>query len=159
MTQRRWVGPGALAFLAIWLLLLTAGRSRFFRDPGTFWHTTTGEQILANGFIRSDPYTFTFGGTWWVPFQWLGEVAMALAHRAGGFDTQLLGAVTLLAAVFGWLAARLLRTGVRPLIASLVVALAVAAAALHFHVRPHLFTIAGLAVTAAWLADCEAGRC
>src|SRR5262245_6421769 len=81
MTLPRWLGPGALAFLAIWLALMVVGRSGMLRDPGTFWHTTTGEIILKEGFIRYDPYTFSFSGSWWVPFQWLGEVGMALAHR------------------------------------------------------------------------------
>jgi len=72
MTLPRWLGPGALAFVIVWVLLLAAGRSAFFKDPGTFWHTTTGELVLKDGFIRSDPYTFTFAGTWWVPYQWLG---------------------------------------------------------------------------------------
>src|SRR5436305_14367111 len=158
MKLPRWVGPGALAFLGLWLLLLAAGRSSFLRDPGTFWHTTTGELILHDGFIRADPYTFTFAGTWWVPYQWLGEVGMALAHRAGGFDAQLLGAVTIIAAVFAWLTVRMLRTGLNPVLGCALVALALAASSSHFHVRPHLLTVAGLAVTAAWLADCAAGR-
>ncbi|HJZ59121.1 MAG TPA: hypothetical protein VKE74_29520 [Gemmataceae bacterium] len=158
MTLPRWLGPGAIAFLVLWVLLLTAGRSSFFRDPGTFWHTTTGELILSDGFIRTDPYTFTFGGTWWVPYQWLGEVAMALAHRAGGFDTQLLGAVTILAAVFAWLTTRFLRTGLHPIAVGTVVALGLAAAASHFHVRPHLFTILCMTVTAVALADADLGR-
>ena len=138
----RWLAPGAVAFVVVWLLLLAAGPSAFFSDPGTFWHTTTGELILKDGFIRADPYTFTFAGTWWVPYQWLGEVGMALAHRVGGFDTQLLGAVTIIAAVFAWLAARLLRTGLNPVLAGGVIALSLAAAGSHFHVRPHLFTLA-----------------
>jgi hypothetical protein len=139
-------------------MLLTAGRSSFFHDPGTFWHTTTGELILSDGFIRTDPYTFTFGGTWWVPYQWLGEVAMSLAHRVGGFDTQLLGAVTILAGTFAWLTVRVLRTGLHPIASGSVVALGLAAAASHFHVRPHLFTILCMAVTAGLLADVETGR-
>src|SRR5262245_29818013 len=85
MTLPRWIGPGAVAFIMIWLVLLAGGRTGMMRDPGTFWHTTTGEIILKDGFIRYDPYTFTFAGTWWVPYQWLGEVSMALAHRTGGF--------------------------------------------------------------------------
>src|SRR5687768_17075087 len=128
MRLPRWLGPGAVAFLLVWLVLLGAGRTAFFRDPGTFWHTTTGELVLKDGFVRADPYTFTFAGQWWVPYQWLGEVGMALAHRAGGFDTQLLGAVTLLAAVFAWLAVRLLRTGLHPIFVGGAVALALAAA-------------------------------
>ncbi|MDB5313972.1 MAG: hypothetical protein JWO38_8174 [Gemmataceae bacterium] len=158
MTSARWIGSGAVAFLVLWLLFLAGGQSSFFRDPGTFWHVATGERILADGFIRTDPYTFTFGGTWWVPYQWLGEVAMALAHRAGGFDTLLLGAVTLVAGVFAWLAVRLLRTGLHPVAVGAVVFFALAASSSHFHVRPHLFTIACMAVTAAVLMDIDAGR-
>src|SRR5205807_198735 len=105
-----------------------------------------------------EPYTFTFPGTWWVPYQWLGEVAMALVHRASGFDGLLLGAVTILAAVFAWLTVRLLRTGLHPIAVGAVVLLALAASAAHFHVRPHLFTIAGMAITLALLADIDAGR-
>lgn len=155
MTLPRWIGPGAVAFLVIWLALLLGGRAGMMRDPGTFWHTTTGEHLLHDGFFRSDPYTFTFGGSWWVPHQWLGEVGMALAHRVGGFDTQLLAAVTLLAAVFAWLAVRLVRTGLHPVAVGAVVGLALAAAGSHFLVRPHLFTIAALALTAGLLTDAD----
>jgi hypothetical protein len=158
MKLPRGIGPGAIAFLALWVLLLAGGRSNFLRDPGTFWHVATGERILADGFIRTEPYTFTFGGTWWVPYQWLGEVTMALAHRAGGFDTLLLGAVTLIAATFAGLAVRLLRTGLQPVVVGAIVAFALAASAAHFHVRPHLFTIAGMAATMAMLVDVESGR-
>ena len=88
-TLPRWIGAGAVAFLAIWLLLLAGGGSGFLRDPGTFWHTTTGELILHDGFIRYDPYTFTFAGTWWVPtsgsakWRWRWRIAL------GGFDTRI----------------------------------------------------------------------
>ena len=84
MKLPRWLAPGAVAFLAVWLLLLAAGRSAFFHDPGTFWHTTTGELVLKDGFLRADPYTFTFAGEWWVPYQWLGEVGMAARAPSRG---------------------------------------------------------------------------
>ena len=158
MTLPRWLGPGAVAFLLVWLLLLAAGRTAFFQDPGTFWHTTTGELILKDGFIRADPYTFTHANDWWVPYQWLGEVAMALAHRAGGFDAQLLGAVTLIAGVFAWLAARLARTGLHPILVGGVVALSLAAAGSHFHVRPHLFTLGATALVAVALVEADVAR-
>jgi hypothetical protein len=153
-----WLAPGAVAFVVIWLALLVGGRAGMMRDPGTFWHTTTGAIILQEGFIRHDPYTFTFAGAWWVPYQWLGEVAMALAHRAGGFDAQLLGAVTVLAAAFAFLAARLARTGLHPVAVAALVVLGLAGAGSHFHVRPHVFTIAALAATATLLTDCDTGR-
>jgi hypothetical protein len=158
MTLPRWLAPGAVAFLLVWVLLLAAGRSAFFKDPGTFWHTTTGELILTDGFFKADPYTFTHAGKWWVPHQWLGEVAMALAHRVGGFDTLLLGAATLLAGLFAWLAARLIRTGLHPAAVGGAVALGLAAAGSHFHVRPHLFTIAATAVVAVLLVETDVAR-
>lgn len=157
MTLPRWIGPGAVAFLVLWLVLLAGGTGGLLRDPGMFWHTRTGELLLRDGLIRHDPYTFTFGGTWWVPHQWLGEVVMALAHRVGGLDTLVAGAAALVAAVFAGLTVRLLRTGVHPVAVGLVVLLGLAAAASHFHVRPHLATLVGLAVTAAWLADADTG--
>lgn len=150
--------PAAVAFALVFAVLLLGGRSSFFRDPGTFWHVTTGDRILADGFLRADPYTFTFAGTWWVPYQWLGEVGMSLAHRAGGFDLLLVGAVAVIAAVFGGLAGRLAATGLHPVAVASVVGLALAAAAAHFHVRPHLATLAGMAVTMAVLVDVDAGR-
>ena len=115
MTLPRWLAPGALAFALVWLLMLAGGRTAFFNDPGTFWHVRTGELILERGFLREDPFTFTFAGTWWVPYQWLGEVPMALVHGVAGFDGLLLGVVSLVAAVFAWLTARFLRTGLHPI--------------------------------------------
>jgi hypothetical protein len=158
MTKTRWIGPGALAFLAIWFLLLAGGGSKFLNDPGTFWHIQTGELILTDGFMHADPYTFSFAGTWWIPTQWFGEVAMALGHRAGGFDVLVLGAVTIIAALFAWLAVRLGRTGLHPVAVGMIVLLALAATASHFHVRPHLFTIVSMAITVAMLVDVDAGR-
>ena len=150
--------PAAVAFALIFAVLLLGGRSSFFRDPGTFWHVATGDRVLADGFLRADPYTFTFAGTWWVPYQWLGEVGMAVAHRAGGFDLLLVGAVAIVAGVFGWLAGRLAATGLHPVAVAATVGLALAAAAAHFHVRPHLATLAGMAVTMAVLVDVDVGR-
>src|SRR5438067_228532 len=158
MNWLRRLGPGPILFVALWLLLMAGGRSRLFRDPGTFWHTRTGELILDRGFFDTDSYSFTRAGEHWVPHQWLGEVGLALTHRVAGFDSLLLLAVTTLAALYTWLGLRLLRTGAHPVLAIPVLGLALAAGATHFHVRPHLATIAGLAVTAAALTDFDAGR-
>src|SRR5437588_3168479 len=78
-------------FFALWLLLLVGGRSRLFRDPGTFWHTKVGERLIASGqFIDRDPFSFTaerlFPGGTWVPHQWLGECLMAVVHDVRGWD-------------------------------------------------------------------------
>lgn len=144
-----------LLFLAYWLLLLGGGRSSFLRDPGTFWHTTTGDLILHDGFLAHDPYTFTFANSFWVPHQWLGEVGMALVHRAAGLDGLLATTTAVLAALFAWLTTRLLRTGLHPIAVVAVGGLALAASASHFHIRPHIATIVFLALLVAALQHVE----
>lgn len=146
-------------FLVIWLLLLVAGRSSLLRDPGTFWHTATGERVLYSGeLIRTDPFSFTFGGQIWTPYGWLGEILMAIIHRSTGFDGLVLATATILAALFAWIAGRLVRSGLHWLPTTLLLALAIAASSYHFHARTHLATLAFLSWTYARLVDFEAGR-
>ena len=149
-----------LFFVALWLALMAGGRSNFLRDPGTFWHTVTGEKILETGtFIDRDPYTFTFAGDPWIPYQWLSEVGMALLYRISGLDTLLVVAVTLVAGLFARLGGQLVRRGgLHPAVAAVLCAFAVFASSSHFHVRPHLFTMIGLAITYALLCAVESGR-
>lgn len=149
---------GPLLFLGYWLLFMIAGRSRLFQDPGTFWHTRIGDLILAQGFFRSDPFTYTHAGQFWIPHQWLGEIAMACAHRLGGLDSFLLFTATLLAGLFTWLTLRLLRTGLHISLCVLFIAIVISATATHCHVRPILFTTVAMAITAALLTDYDEGR-
>jgi len=149
--------PGLL-FLGFWALLVLGGRTNFFRDPGTFWHTVVGEKVLTDGFFDRDPFTFSFKNEPWIPHQWLGEVLMALAHRVNGFDAQLAAATGLLAALFTALTVRLTRVGVNPVAAVMAVGVVLAASSTHFHVRPHLATILGMAVTMTAVVDVENGR-
>lgn len=156
--MKRFFGPATWLFVGLWLVLMVGGRSRFFQDPGTFWHVATGNQIFELGFIRADPFTFTFPGTPWVPYQWLGECLMAVLDRVGGFDLLLVVTATVIAAVFTGLGVRLLRAGLHPSVVAVLVACAVAASSGHFHVRPHIATMAGMAVLLIYLTDVENGR-
>ena len=156
--MKRYLGPPTWLFLGVWLVLMIGGRSRFFQDPGTFWHVAVGDRIIESGFFETDPYTFTFAGKTWIPHQWLGECSMAVLNRVGRFDTLLLATATLLAAVFTGLGVRLLRAGFHVSVVAVLVACGVAASSGHFHVRPHLATIAGMAVVFVYLTDVENGR-
>ncbi len=153
-------------FVVLFLGLLVAGRSRMLRDPGTLWHTTVGERMLQSGeVIRTDPFSFTQGGREWIAQQWLGECAMALAHRVAGLDGLVLGAVTILAGLFTLLAGRFLRPDPRsggwvpqwPAV-GLLLMLVIAASSYHFIPRPHLITLLLMAWTVALLCDVESGR-
>jgi hypothetical protein len=147
-------------FLGIWLVLLMAGRTKMFGDPGTFWHVVVGRQILTSGELPTkDTFTFPWAGQPWIAQQWLGECFMAWIHdHIGGLDTLLLAAVTLLAAFYTWVAHRLIRVGIHWLLALLVVAFAIFSSANHLHPRPHLVNIAFLGLTFGLLCDYEAGR-
>ena len=125
---RPWLRAETVIFLLIWLLLMAVGSSRFFRDPGTFWHTVVGERILSTGqFIRTDPFSCTFQGQPWIARHWLVECSMALLHRLSGLDGLLLGTVTLLAVLYTWVAHRLMRAGMNGLLACFFVVLAMVA--------------------------------
>src|SRR5204863_210912 len=78
-------------------------------------------------FFDRDPFSGSHAGERWIPHQWLGEVAMAFLDRAGGFDALLLAAVTLLAATFAPLFARLVRGGLHWLPATMLTGLGLAA--------------------------------
>ena len=150
----RW--PEVGLFLILWLTLLAVGRTQMFGDPGTYWHVRVGQTILTDGqFFRHDPYTFTFHGKHWIPQQWAGECAMALADRLNGLDSLLLGAATLLAGFYAWLGGRLIRAGLHPLPACLLLALCLGASSFHFHIRPNLASIVFFGLTVALLIDCE----
>jgi hypothetical protein len=151
--------PEVGIFLVLWLLLLIGGRSRFFRDPGTFWHPVVGRLMLnSRHLVYQDPFTFTFAGQKWIGHQWLGEVLMALIDQIDGMDSLLLTAATILAALYTWLAHRLIREGLHWALASVVLMLTIAASSSHFHIRPHLATIVFIAVFFGLLCDFEMGR-
>lgn len=149
----------ALAFFAsTWLVLGAAGSSRMFLDPGVFWHLLAGDRILSVGFPREDWLTFTHAGEPWIAHQWLAEVAMAVLHRAGGYDALLVIASGLVASLFTWLLQRLLARGVQLRWAILLTALAIMVSAGSLHVRPLLLSMAFFACTFARLVDVETGR-
>jgi hypothetical protein len=153
-----------LLFVAFWSLLAFGGRTQFFSDPGTYWHTAVGEKILDEGFFDKDPYTFTFKDQKWIPHQWLGEVIMAQLYRTskdddgGSFAMLLLASTGLLAGIFTHLTMRFLRIGLQPLLALLIVGLVLAVSSTHFHIRPHLATMLGMVLTMVVLVNVESGK-
>ena len=151
-------GPATWFFLALFAVMLVSGRANLFRDPGTFWHVRTGEIVLGGNFTAVDPFTFTFGGRPWSPYSWLGEVGMALAHAFGGFDALLVASAALIAGIYTFLFARILRSGLHWSLAAGLAVFAVAASAGHFHARPHLISLALFAGVYAHLQNVEAGR-
>ena len=83
---------------------------------------------------------------------------MALVDKIDGLDSLLLTTVTILAALYTWLAHRLIREGLHWALASVVLMLTIAASSSHFHIRPHIATIVFLPIMYGLLRDYERGR-
>lgn len=156
--MKRYFPPEALFFLAALAACQVIYRARGLADPGTLWHVRVGELILRDGIMRTDPFTFPFAGQTWIPQQWGGEVLMALAHAVGGLDTILLGFSALIAALFAWVFRRLMAGGMGAPLAAAAAGFALVAAGFHFYARPHMATIALMAVVMAFIVDFDRGR-
>lgn len=148
-----------LLFIGLWIVLMLNGQTRFFRDPGTFFHTAVGEKMISEKrLIHNDEFTFSYAGKPWIAQQWLGECLMAFLNRLGGFDFLLLVTGTILAALFSFIFHRALTAGFNPLLAVLLIVLTIASCSHHFLIRPHLATMIFLALMFAKLVDTEAGK-
>jgi hypothetical protein len=72
---------GALLVTFNAVLMLPA----FRLEADTWWHLKLGQQILITGhWLKADIYSFTAYGNNPLAFEWLGEVALALAYKIGG---------------------------------------------------------------------------
>ena len=137
-----WVA--ALAMLA--LALFSPG---VLGDGDTFWHLATGEWIIGHGAVpHADPFSLTHAGADWTAHEWLAEVALAAALRAGRWGGLLVLTAGAAAAAFFQLARHLGRW----LPAGAVLLLAVLATACVSPVllaRPHILALPFLE---AWVA-------
>lgn len=72
------LGGAAFAGGAFWPGML--------RDGDTWWHIKAGEWIFAHRAVpHADPFSYSMLGHPWVAHEWLSEVVMAGAFRAGGW--------------------------------------------------------------------------
>jgi hypothetical protein len=142
----------AISFPVLMAVLLVAvalvGVHERLPDPDTWWHVAVGEQILrTHTWPTSDPYSFTAPGAHWIAYEWLGEVAMALAARAGGLSTlaallfSLVGAITVLLYSYFYV-----RSG-NAKAACIATGILLPVAAAVFTLRPQLFGYVFLLIT------------
>ncbi len=134
-------GPADVVFGFVLGLTLIGGRFGLLNDPGTPWHLRLGREILATGGVpRSDTLTFTRGGNPWVDQSWAFDVLLALLVDHWGWSSAIALACLGLAWLYRAMARDLIRDGISPVIAVVVSVFAVCIGAIHFLIRPHLFT-------------------
>ena len=72
--------------LALAVFAICAFSPAVLNDSDTWSHIATGEWILAHHAVpHYDPFTFSVGGRPWTAHEWLSEILLALAFKAGGF--------------------------------------------------------------------------
>jgi hypothetical protein len=133
---------------AVVTLALALFHPAVLNDGDTLWHLTTGNWILAEHAVPvADPFSHTRAGSPWVCHEWLSDVLLALAFRAGGWS----GAVCLAAAAAAAAVFQFTRYMDRWFPPMGVIVLAVAAIMLtapSLLVRPHLLALPALT---AWM--------
>jgi hypothetical protein len=155
MRRSLWV-PNIVDLFFVVLLLAAFARAGGWQDlladGDTGWHIRTGQLILANGHVpAADPFSFSRAGAPWIAWEWLSDVAFALAARRGLIGAAVLAGVVLAAAaavVFAWL----LRRGAGLWLALAVTLAVVSASSVHYLARPHAFSILLYAVSL-WIID------
>jgi hypothetical protein len=123
-------------------------------DGDTYWHIRAGEWMLAHGAVlRADPFSYTVPGTPWHTAEWLSEVLMALAWRAGwpGVHLVFAAAAALTAGITAFFVRQ--RADLVPALVTVVLGLACVSGSLL--ARPHILSLPFLAL---WTCGLVAAR-
>jgi hypothetical protein len=137
--------------LVVWLFGTGTGWNRLFLDGDTGWHIRTGQHILETGHVpQHDLFSFSKAGAEWFAWEWLADVIYALLYGHWG----LAGVAALSGVAICLTAALLLRcmiaSGANAFPSGLLTLLFVGGASVHYHARPHVFTMLFLAA-AVWM--------
>ncbi len=135
---------------------LFSGARMLNADSDVGRHLALGNYILANHQIPTlDILSYTKAGEPRPPYEWLAEVAFALAFRLLNLDGVVLLTALLIAAAFTLVYVDAAHRSKAPIIALFISVWAAAASSLHWVSRPHLFSFVFLAL---WLGMLERVR-
>jgi len=126
-----------------------------FNDPDTYWHIAAGAWMIDHRqVLHHDVFSYTWAGKPWASHEWLAEIIMALAWRAGGWTgVQLLFAGSI--GLAGWLLARGVGRWLGPIGQGLALVLAFLVIGPTVLARPHLLM---LPILVAWTREMLAAR-
>jgi hypothetical protein len=123
-----------------WQLLLT--------DADTGIHIRIGDYILATHTIPThDLFGFSKPHGIWYAFEWLSEVIFSALHSGWGLKGLTLFCGVLIAAYLTSLLRYMIWSGANSILSLFLTLLTATATAIHFHARPHLFTLVLLAAS------------
>jgi hypothetical protein len=131
-----WVWFGGWVYV---VLMINA--SVLLSDSDTYWQTATGQWIIDHGALpRSDSYSFTKSGDYWISSSWLAQVAFAAAYRVFGWAGPLSLAAAAAASTFACLTFILCRR-MPAAYAILIAFVALLVSVTHLFARPHVLAL------------------
>lgn len=148
------MSPAAIVAVALCMTVVMF-QGNVFNDPDTYWHITAGGWMIDHRqVLNRDVFSYTYAGRPWASHEWLAEIIMAAAYRAGGW----IGVMILFAATFG-LSGFLMARGVSRWLGGLGQAVALVMAFLVIAptvlARPHLLM---LPILVGWTLEMLAAR-
>jgi hypothetical protein len=122
------------------------------RNADLWWHLAAGRLIVsAHAIPTVDPWTFTAAGHPWLDHEWLAQCIFYLWVRGCGAEGLVLWFFGILLLTAGLLHDGILRWTGRPLVGLACALWAIAVASPFFEIRPHLYTLLGLALLLRWI--------
>jgi hypothetical protein len=121
----------------ILFVLLFALATRIPLDTDTWWHLRSGEYLLTEGFIYTDPFSFTMQGQPWINHSWGAQLIMHSVWRLAG-DVGLAFYTAGLATAGMFIVSRM--CGDNTYLRAFVLILGAAAAAVFWSPRPHMLS-------------------
>jgi len=136
---------GDLLFVGVCQLLLFMRPTFIFSDGSTGWHLATGFKILHDQAIpHHDFLSYTFPGKDWVAYEWFSDLLMAALVQLGGLNLLAVAVTIALASLTLALYQRVREAGSNFLLALFFSVFGLLTAAIHWLVRPHIFTFWGV---------------
>ena len=129
------------------------GWSRLLLDADTAFHTRIGQHILSTWSVpHTDLFAFSKVAQPWYAFEWLSETALACAYNAASWKGVALLAGVSIALYITMLLKFIMWKGANGLIAMVITLLVATGTSIHFHARPHLWTLLFLTASI-WLLE------
>ncbi len=144
-----------LFFIAItlWLFTMGFGWSQLLMDGDTGWHIRTGEYILQHGSVPvKDIFSWSRPNADWYAWEWLSDVIYAKLYAALGLKGVVLISGLLITGTAAVTLRHMIWRRANAFIALALSLLMVGAASIHYHARPHVFTLFLVAISVWMLA-------
>ncbi len=144
--------------VTVWLFFSGMGWDQLLFDADTGWHIRTGQYILATHSVPvTDLFSWSKPHDAWFAWEWLTDVLYGALFSRFGLKGVLLLSGLMISATFTILLRHMLWRRVNLFIATGLALICSSAAAIHYHARPHLFTLLFLVITL-WLVDKDRGH-